>query len=532
MASISVLLVVFSVLSVFSNAHYQQSTPVDLGYAIHVPIYVNSTVSGTQVYLYNNIRFAQPPTGDLRFRKPRTPPPQEAGIQDGMYPLSTTDCVSSAPQQVPYPGINGTTWGQEDCLFLNVWIPEGVRPGIDRVPVVHWLYGSAYAFGSKDGLWDGMSLMDNVKKPEDRFIYVASNYRMGLYGWSSAAGEDMDANVGLHDGIAAVEWTKKYISRFGGDPDDITVMGESAGGTITALMLVAKGLELPFQKAFISSPAMMPRRDVANRRRDVFNQVLKAANCTSLHCLRKAPATTLVTANKHVLTEIPGGSGGATFGPSIGLGPFPDGKFIPDAMTTLFNEGRFNKQVRSVISGNMAAEGLGTTPDVSTMNEFATLVRRLLPGANNDTVQRIRGLYPYPDSQMQAVAADWTTDVVFGCNAQAIARAYANKTRRYVFSVPPATHGLDLNYLFYTAQNETPVSNVALARGFQSRTIDFILGRGNASVAGLEDWPLYGKGSSMVNITEAGFVRAIDPWATRQNCDLIFDMIMDTANGA
>ena len=189
----------------------------------------------------------------------------------------------------------------------------------------------------------------------------------------------------------------------------------------------------------------MPRRNVTKRRRDVFNQVLKAANCTSLDCLRNAPATTLMKANKHVLTEIPGGSGGATFGPSIGLGPFPDGQFIPDAMTTLFNKGRFNNQVRSVISGNMAAEGLGTTPDVRTMDEFATLVRRLLPGANNATVQRIRELYPYPNSQLQNVAADWTTDVAFGCNSQAIANVYANKTRRYVFSVPPATHGLDLN---------------------------------------------------------------------------------------
>ena len=176
MASTSVLLVVFSILSVLSFTNSQEITPVDLGYAVHVPTYVNSTTSGTQVFLYNNIRFAQPPTDDLRFRKPRTPPPQEAGIRDGSYPLYT-DCVSSAPLEVPFPGINGSTWGQEDCLFLNVWIPEGVRPGIDRVPVVHWLYGSAYAFGSKDMLVDGMSLMDHVKNPDDRFIYVASNYR-------------------------------------------------------------------------------------------------------------------------------------------------------------------------------------------------------------------------------------------------------------------------------------------------------------------------------------------------------------------
>ncbi|KAL2869050.1 Alpha/Beta hydrolase protein [Aspergillus lucknowensis] len=534
MASISYFLAVFSLLSVhfYSSALAFTPTPIDLDYAIHAPTYVNSTASGTRVALYNNIRFAYPPTGNLRFRKPRTPPPHEAGIQDGRDRLYKSDCVSSAPAGIPFPGLNGSTWGQEDCLFLNVYVPEGVRPGIDRVPVVHWIYGSAYAFGSKDLMWDGMPLMDHIRSPEDQFIYVASNYRMGLYGWTSAEDEDMDANVGLHDAIAAVEWTQKYISRFGGDPDNITVMGESAGGNMIALMLVAEGLELPFQKAFLSSPAMLPRRNVTTRRRDVFNQVLKAANCTSLECLRNASPSTLVEANKYLLTEVPGESGGASFGPGIGLGPFPDGHFIPDAMTALFEEGRFNKQVRSVISGNMAAEGLQTTPDVSTAAEFATLVRRLLPGATDRTVQRIRDLYPYPDSEIQAVAVDWTTDAVFACNAQAAARAYADRGHRYVFSVPPATHGLDLNYLFYRSQDQTTMAIEALAREFQSKTLDFIRGQNCASGGGVEDWPVYGKGFSTANITERGFVTAVDPWATRKNCDLIFDLIMDPSNGA
>ena len=76
---------------------------------------------------------------------------------------------------------------------------------------------------------------------------------MGLYGWSSAAGEDMDANVGLHDGVAALEWTKEYIARFGGDPDDITAIGQSAGGAMIELMLVANSGKdtLPFQKVVI-----------------------------------------------------------------------------------------------------------------------------------------------------------------------------------------------------------------------------------------------------------------------------------------
>jgi len=108
---------------------------------VHLPTYQNTTASNLTYATYANIRFAQPPTGQLRFRKPVTPPPQEKQIQDGKYSLGTTDCLITVPSYYPFPGVNGTSWGHEDCLFLDVKVPEGVRVG-DNVPVVHWLYGS------------------------------------------------------------------------------------------------------------------------------------------------------------------------------------------------------------------------------------------------------------------------------------------------------------------------------------------------------------------------------------------------------
>lgn len=292
---------------------------------------------------------------------------------------------------------------------------------------------------------------------------------------------------------------------------------------------------------------MLPRRNVTQRRRFVFDQVLKSANCSSLDCLRHASPKTLMAANRHVLVDSHGESGGATFGPGIGLGPFPDGGYLPDAMTVLFSEGRFNKQVRSVISGNMAAEGLGLTPEVEKESDFAQLVRRLIPGASNSTIQRIRALYPYPGTQMQQVANDWTTDVAFGCNAHAIAKAYANITQRYVFSVPPATHGLDLSCtsdvricllwdsltvpdLFYMDNATTPVASVSLAWKFQSQALDFV--HGHDVAANAKAWPVYGNESSLVNITVAGFKKTVDPWATKSNCHQILRVILDERNGA
>lgn len=149
--------------------------PVDLGYAVHVPTKVSNVSSGLRYADYNNIRFAQPPLGDLRFRKPEVPPPTQDGIQNGSAGFFETNCVSSIPPHIPVPN-NGTAWGREDCLYLNVRVPEGVKEG-DNVPVLHWLYGSAYAFGSKELSGDALGVYEDMLGEDQKFIYVASNYR-------------------------------------------------------------------------------------------------------------------------------------------------------------------------------------------------------------------------------------------------------------------------------------------------------------------------------------------------------------------
>lgn len=178
MASTSSVLFVLTLISLSVAAISSSNTNVvDLGYARYRPTYINTTKSGLDVLSYMNIRFAQPPTGPLRFKKPVMPPHYTGGVQDGSFPPLFTDCISSAPSYVPFPGLNGTTWGNEDCLFLNVLVPEGVKPG-DNVSVLHWITGSGYAFGGKDTFLSPLGLMDGIKdNPEEKFIFVASNYR-------------------------------------------------------------------------------------------------------------------------------------------------------------------------------------------------------------------------------------------------------------------------------------------------------------------------------------------------------------------
>jgi carboxylesterase type B len=157
----------------------QDSGVIDLGYAKHKPTWINKTSTGTELLNYNNIRFAQPPLGDNRFRKPQLPPPWQEGIQDGNLSSWQTDCVSSAAYGVPFPLLNGSTWGSEDCLYLNVVKPKNARPG-DNLPVLHWVIGSAYSFGGKDWTGFGINTYGLYNRPlnlTDQFIIVTHNYR-------------------------------------------------------------------------------------------------------------------------------------------------------------------------------------------------------------------------------------------------------------------------------------------------------------------------------------------------------------------
>lgn len=149
---------------------------IDLGYAKHVPTQVINTTCGHQVAVYRNIRFANPPTGNLRFRSPDTHLSPIPGIQDGHHDGKLA-CISTVPWNFPFPDLAGTTFGQEDCLFLDVYVPEGVNPG-DDVPVVHWFVGSAYAFGGKEYFADPAGLFERMFETHaGKFIFVANNYR-------------------------------------------------------------------------------------------------------------------------------------------------------------------------------------------------------------------------------------------------------------------------------------------------------------------------------------------------------------------
>lgn len=242
---------------------------------------------------------------------------------------------------------------------LNVIKPAHARPG-DKLPVLHWVIGSAFAFGSKDWTGFGINTYGLWNRPynlPDNFIIVTHNYRLGVPGWTPKFEEDMNGNLGVWDSLAAIEWTKKYIERFGGDPDNITVIGQSAGADIIAWMLLAQNgtMRLPFDQAWIASPTLPPRRNL-ERNRPVWNTILKATNCTDLACLRSVSPETMRATNEYLLNDLVPGSGGGSLGPGVGFTPTVDGELVSDLPLNVFKNGNINKGIKHLVISNTAAE--------------------------------------------------------------------------------------------------------------------------------------------------------------------------------
>jgi para-nitrobenzyl esterase len=207
---------------------------------------------GTQ--LFRGIPYARPPLGGLRFRAPEPPPPW-AGVR------LATRFGRAAPQVGPanrlvrtFIGVTDVSQSQ-DCLYLNVWTPAADRA---RRPVMVWLHGGAFILGSGSTvIYDGTDL---ARRGD--LVVVTLNYRLGALGYlnwrslASGSGASLpDANLGLRDQIAALEWVRNNIDCFGGDPENVTIFGESAGAMSIGTLLGTPRAQGLFRRAILESGA-------------------------------------------------------------------------------------------------------------------------------------------------------------------------------------------------------------------------------------------------------------------------------------
>lgn len=231
---------------------------------------------------FQGIPFAAPPVGELRWRDPQ-PVQRWTGLRDATQP---------APR-CAQPSAFGTGSTSEDCLYLNVTTPHGhgsARTGRLR-PVMVWLHSGGFAFGAGDQ-YGALRLSTGAEA-----VVVTVNYRLGAFGYFGYPGLDGSGTFGLADQLAALRWVQRNARAFGGDPDNVTLFGESAGGISACGHLTSPLAQGLFHRAIIQSgPCSVPGM-LASQQAVEANGATAATNlgCADLECLRQLPVERLLT---------------------------------------------------------------------------------------------------------------------------------------------------------------------------------------------------------------------------------------------
>ena len=276
------------------------------------------------------VRYAAPPLGDLRFQPPAKPEAWE-GVADAtgygapcmqLYSASgPTESEMTRRIQAIFPTSTEAKTDNEDCLFLNVWTPAA-GDGKKR-PVMVWFHGGGYAYGS--GNWPAYNGRNLAEKGD--VVVVTVNHRLNAFGYLNLAekfGEDFAAsgNVGNLDLVRSLEWVRDNIAGFGGDPDNVTIMGESGGGSKVSHLMAMPAADGLFDKAVIQSgPGVFSGKPAEAA--DYAGKILEAAGVETLDDLRTIRSDQIVEA---VRKATPADS---AMGRGPQFGPIADGTIIP-----------------------------------------------------------------------------------------------------------------------------------------------------------------------------------------------------------
>ncbi|MEO6328138.1 MAG: carboxylesterase family protein, partial [Ginsengibacter sp.] len=352
-----------------------------------------------KVRTFKGIPYASPPVGPLRWKAPQPVKPW-AGV------LTTIEYQKRAMQGNIYDDMIFNDEGpDEDCLYLNLWMPEN-HPGQDKLPVMVWIHGGGFIAGSSS---EPRQDAGNLSKKG--VLIVSLNYRLGIFGFFShpeltkESGHNASGNYGLLDQIAALKWVKKNIAAFGGDPNNVTVFGESAGSfSVSALMAspLAKGL---FKKAIGESGALFgPRQPPKTRLQTEKEDLLFADSAfatSTLKALRAVPARQLLEA--------------ALKKPNNFFRPNIDGYFLPADFKSIYGSGQ--QAHIPLLAGWNKDEGDYKTffgKEEPTKENYEDLAR----GKFGSNAENFLKLYAATtDSQAKRSAQDYQGDMFIGYSA-------------------------------------------------------------------------------------------------------------------
>jgi para-nitrobenzyl esterase len=449
------------------------------------------------------IPYAEPPVGELRWREPVPAKPWS-----GVHRATTFRSPCAQPGLGEWNRHDAET-GKEDCLFLNVITPAW--PAQKPLPVMFWIHG-----GANEGGTASSALYKDGTLVNHGVILVTVNYRLGIFGFlahpalARESTPNSAGNYGLMDQILALQWVRENIMHFGGDPNNITVFGQSAGAIDTSMLMTSPIAEPLFQKAIAESGAAFSAPLALLAEAEHSGEDLAAAlgapnGDEAIHFLRKMSAPDLLAALAKIDRKT-----------RPRVGPDIDGKVLLRQPAEIFSKG--NESAIPLLYGVTTREfGGNASPD-----ELRTTIR-LAAGAFADKALTAYGLSNggtgATDAKYGTAADQWSADMIFRCPAATqgawhTAAHYPSYEYEFNHAIPGqeaqgAVHSSDLPYVFGFFPKTGNIAgkfgetDFALANIIEIYFTNFAK-TGNPNSAGSPVWPPLGESGSYIQFQQDG----------------------------
>lgn len=464
---------------------------------------------GDELHLYRGIPYAAPPVGELRWRPPQ-PPAAWSGVRE-CYQFGPAAPQKPSPMLATFPGMALGAATREDCLYLNVWAPAD--RGDDPLPVMVWIHGGGYVMGAAS-----QPLYDAADLARRGVVVVSINYRLGPLGFlahpqlSAESEQHSSGNYGLLDQIEALRWVQRNIKAFGGDPERVTIFGESAGGGSVFALLVsplAKGL---FHRAIAESGPTLNYVHLTKSHYGFSPAEVQgvefATSCGAAEGQGQIAALRALSPDE-LLKHTAGMEESREFSIRdnlLRMAPIVDGWVIPDDPMTILAAGQQN-DVPLIVGANRD-EGTMFTLLAKLPKDVATW-ESLLDANLGPVAGKIRELYPVASTgDLRKAVTDLIGDFIFVAPARFVARSMRNTSSPaylYHFAHPPAGPTGKMLGAHHAAEIAYVMDNLELASGVTDVDLelrDTLVGywvqfaaSGNPNRAGLPEWPAYERAS-------------------------------------